>query len=204
METKELIGLAFLAFTLVFAFGIMWRFKRMADSRKATNEKFSALQEKLDNKHKEIAEEYERQKMRRHPNYSHARFDPKNPDVLKPRKNTQTQTVGNNSVGIQSRGSTTVSNDSSLDLLNIALIHSMMVNNSNTSRATVDYDTGRVEVTHDEPKREESSYSSSYSSSSNDDDDRKSSYSSSYSSSSSDDSYSSSSSDSSYSSSSSD
>lgn len=221
METKEIIGLAFLAFTLVFALGTMWRFKRMADSRKETDARFAALKEKMDNRLKEIEEEKARAKLRQHPNYSHARFDPTNPDVLLPTKRevarkyatpTQTQTVGNNSVGIQSQGSTTVVHDSSSDLLTTVALWSLM-NNSRASSVSGTYeeDTGRVTVTtreEPEPKREESSYSSSYSSSSSDDDDRKSSYSSSYSSSSSDSSYSSSydssSSDSSYSSSSSD
>ena len=161
------------------------------------DQKFNSLQEKLSERFKDIDEDKARQKMREHPNYSNARFDPKNPDVLLPTKRevakkyaTQTQSVGNNSVGVQSNNDT--------DWLTPALIFATMNSSSGRVSAKVDDDTGSVTF-REEPKQE-SSYSSSYSSS-NDDDDRKSSYSSSYSSSSSDDSYSSSSSDSSYSSS---
>lgn len=215
MDIKEIMALAVLVFATMLTISIMWKFKRMRDRRKETDEKFNTLQDKLSKRFKEIDEDKARQKMREHPNYSHARFDPKNPDVLKPRKRdiaktyaspTQSQTVGNNSVGIQSSG-TTVVHDSSDLLTNVALWTLMNNNRVSSVSGTYDEDTGRVSVTtREEPetKREESSYSSTYSSSSDDDNDRKSSYSSSYSSSSSDDgyssSYSSSSSDSSYSS----
>ena len=216
MDIKEIMALAVLVFVTMLTISIMWKFKRMKDQRKETDAKFNTLQEKLSKRFKDIDEDKARQKMREHPNYSHARFDPKNPDVLKPRKRdiaktyatpTQSQTVGNNSVGIQSSGTTTVVHDSSDLLTNVALWAIMNNNRVSSVSGTYDEDTGRVSITtreEPEPKREESSYSSTYSSSSDNDDDRKSSYSSSYSSSSSDDSYSSSSSDSSYSSTSSD
>lgn len=216
MDIKEIMALAVLVFVTMLTISIMWKFKRMKDQRKKNAEFEAALAERNETLRREKLRErqdYEsRAKMREHPNYSHARFDPKNPDVLKPRKHdiaktyaspTQSQTVGNNSVGIQSQGSTTVVHDSSDLLTNVALWTLMNNNRVSSVSGTYDEDTGRVSVTtREEPKeREESSYTSSYNSSSSDDDDRKSSYSSSYSSSSSDDSYSSSSSDSSYSSS---
>jgi hypothetical protein len=111
-------------------------------------------------------------------------------------KNSQTQIVSNNSVGIQSRGTVNVDDDTLTNMI----IWNTLNSNSGMVSATVDRDTGTYEI-REEPSRS-SSYSSSYSSSSDDDSSRRSSYSSSYSSSSRDDSYSSSSSDSSYSSSS--
>lgn len=125
----------------------------------------------------------------------------------------QTQSVSDNSIGIQSQGSTTVVHDSSSNLLTNVLLYKMMTDhNTNSVSVKYDDDAGRVKISTRDPdseqkQQEESSYTSSYKST-NDDDDRKSSYSSSYSSSSDDSSYSSSysssSSDSSYSSSSSD
>lgn len=197
MEYNEIIGLAFLAFTLVFALGIMWRFKKMKDSRKALDAKFDAISAKLNTKgDSEGVKEIQRAKVQVSPN---KREIAKRYGTI-----SQTQSVSGNSVGIQSRGSTTtVVNDSSSDMLTNILLYKMMADhNTNSVGVKYDDDTGSVRITtretEPETKHEESSYPSSYSSSS---DDSRSSYSSSYSSSSSDDSYSSGSSDSSYSSS---
>lgn len=202
MTPMEIYVAFVLVFVTIFTFSILWKFKKMKEQRKALDAKFDALDEKLRTKKDwEGAEEMARAKLRMHPNYSNPRFDPKNPDVLLPRKKTaqQTQTVGNNSVGVQSGGSTTVVTDSSSDILaSVALWSLMNHSHASSSSGNYDEDTGRVTTT----TREEPSYTSS---SSDDDDNRRSSYSSSYSSSSSDSSYSSSydssSSDSSYSSS---
>lgn len=202
METKDIIGLVFLAVTFVFAFGLIWRFKKMKEQRQAMDAKFAEIDAKLKaKKDQEGRDELARAKLRQHPNYGHARFDPKNPDTLLPTKReiakkysttSQTQVVGNNSVGVQS------GND--VDWLTPALIFATMNSHSGRVSAKVDDEIGSVTFKEEPKQKEESSYSSSYSSN-NDDDDRKSSYSSSYSSSSDDSSYSSGGSDSSYSSS---
>ena len=215
MESKEIIGLMFFAFALIFTVGMLWRLKQQTTQRNAWLENRRKIDLEMEKRKlaviKEIKGNLERNKLRQHPNYGHPDFDPLNPNVLKSRESvsaqkkrySQTQTVGSNSVGIQSQGSTTVVHDSSSDLLNAALMWSMMNNNNSRQVSRTDDDTGYVSMPKSEPREESSSsYSSSYSSSSSDDSSsRSSSYSSSYSSSSSDDSYSSSSSDSSYSSS---
>lgn len=152
---------------------------------------------------RERQEELDRQKLRNHPNYSNPQFDPLNLNALKSRETVtvqknryQTQTVSNNSIGIQSGG--TVYVDSSNDLLNAMILNKMMMTDN-------DQTTGRVTWNDDIPKFTETSAKAPRSSW--DDIDSSSTSSSSYSSfddSSSRSSYSSSSSDSSYSSSSSD
>lgn len=196
MEHKEIIGLAFFAFALIFTVGMLWRLKRMAESRKALDAKFDEVTAKLNAKNdidgmKELARARVNQRGQRKVSAPTT--------VSKTRTTTQTQTVSGNSVGIQSRGSVSINNDSD-DLLTTAMVWHALNSNTGAVSASVDYNTNTVEVREEPVSR--SSYTSSYSSSSSDDDSSsRSSYSSSYSSSSSDSSYSSSSSDSSSSSS---
>lgn len=206
MDTKDIIALMILALVAVLTISTILRFKQINRDRKEMDMKF-ALKEAEHKARIDRENERERQRaiLRQHPNYSNPRFDPKNPDVLlgkdrgssavdkilatKRTRGTQSQFVGNNSVGVQSgSGSTSVTVDNTPnDLLTAALLYSMMNPSAATPRTT-DEDTGRVEL--EEPKKvEESTYTSSYTSSN---DDSSSSYTSSYSSTSSDSSYSSS------------
>lgn len=209
MTMIEIWAVAVMCGATVILLSVMWKFKRMNDDRRQLENAEAKAKEDRERVRQEKVEERrqyeERAKLRMHPNYSHARFDPQNPDVLLPTKHeiakrySQTQTVGNNSIGVQSGSSTTVVHDSSNDLLTNILLYKMMTDNSNKVAVQYDNVTGRIETkTYDEPvTNSDSNHSSSYSSSSDDDSSSRSSYSSSYSSSSDDSSYSSSSSDSS-------
>ena len=197
MTLMEIYAALMLVFATAITFSVLWRFKKMKEQRAEMDAKFALRQAEAQAR---IDRENERERQR-----SMRRNSAADMILAKTRTRGQTQSVSGNSVGIQSQGSTTVVHDSSNDLLNAALMWSMMNNNSHQVSRSSD-DTGYTPITRNEPREEtSSSYSSSYSSSSSSSDDdsssRSSSYSSSYSSSSSDSSYSSSSSDSSYSSS---
>lgn len=196
MTPMEIYVALVLVFTTVLTFSILWKFKKMKEERAEMDAKFALKQAEAKARiDRDNERDRQRQLLRQHPNYGHPQFDPKNPDVLKPRESVTAQKLRYSTQSVQPTSSTTtVSQDSSNDLLNAALLWHMMGNESKKS-SNVDDSTGYVPFTESTTQRQEPasspSYSSSYSSSS-DDSSSRSSYSSSYSSSSSDDSYSSS------------
>lgn len=190
MTTAEIFVLTMILFGAVIGISYVYRLKQI---KKADEDRRALKQAEYESKfarmkERERQEDLERQKLRQHPNYGNPQFDPRNPDVLKPRETVaaqkrryQTQTVNNNDSAVYV--------DSSNDLLNAMLLNRMLMTDSDRVSGTISWNDSSPTV------REESvtSYTSTYSSSDSDDSSKRSSYSSD----SSDSSYSSSSSDSS-------
>ena len=221
MEFALPLFLMVVAVGAIVGIGYAYRVKqmRLADQQRRELKEIEYQAKFARMRERERQLEVEREKLRQHPNYGSHRFNPLNPDVLMPvykdgpvsdtaamisaKKQvrasgvptSQTQFVGHNSVGIQSRGSV-VYNNSDNDLLTAMILQNAMNSRSDVTAGTVDWQDNTPTIREvqqetyrapdPEPERSSYSYSSSYSDSSSSSD-------SSYSSSSSDSSSSSSS-----------
>ena len=181
---EDILALILVAVAVAIMAFVVYRIvKKNKQAEKEREERQAKAYEKLAEMRQEttrklIAEDAKRVELRRHPNYGMPEFDPKNPDVLKPRE-TASQQKNRFTAAPAVETPAPVSNWSN-DLLTTMIISDMLTNHKDVSAGSVSWkdDTPSYKETYSKPstdfgfddsdsrKSSSSSFSSSDSSSS--------------------------------------
>lgn len=179
---EDILALILVASTVAIMAYVVYRFvKKNKQAEKDHQERQARLDERLAEMRREttrklIADDAERVALRRHPNYGMPEFNPKNPDVLKPRETASQQ----KNRFMEEVSTPAPVNNWSSDLLTTMVIADMLTNHKDVSAGTVSWkdDTPTYKETYSKPstdfgfddsdsrKSSSSSFSSSDSSSS--------------------------------------
>lgn len=159
---EDIVALVLVVLAVAIMAYVMYRVvKRNQQDAMEYKARQAALDEKLAEMRRETTrklrtDEVARTALRKHPNYGSPEFDPKNPDVLKPRESIVQQKSRFQHETVQPRREEVTAapvNNWSTDLLTTMVIADMLTNHKDVSAGTVSWkdDTPTVKETYSKP-----------------------------------------------------